>query len=107
MRNPIIAKKLQKRLEGLCSEHGVPVPALEVDIRRHRFLGLFARPEHVEGLNEPTILILNPCRWDRESTLAHEFTHYLDWLDGIRQESDEIHSGGFWDRLIAVEHLND
>jgi hypothetical protein len=106
MLHPRITKKLQQRLEALCSEHGVPVPRLVVCLARKRTCnGIFFK-HGIKCIKASTIVIYNPDPWTRESTLNHEFTHYLDWLDGVRQGKDEAHADGFWERLAAVEHLD-
>jgi len=104
MLHPRITKKLQAQLDALCSEHGVAMPGLEVAIMGGNILGYFYRPHTPE--DRPTIFVFNPCQWTRKDTLTHEFTHYLDYVDGVRQGKGECHGGGFWDRLCEVEHLN-
>jgi len=101
MKHPRITKRLNEELDKLCSAYEVEKPHLFVYIRNHGIRGCFARPSRVYG--EPSITILHPDPYERIHTLHHEFVHYLDWLDGVRQPKDEWHDDDFWLRLSEVD----
>lgn len=101
-RHPQIHKALSAELSKLCARHGVEVPQLDVHIRDGvGYNGTFARPSAVYG--EPVIHIAATDPYERVHTLRHEFVHYLDWLDGIRQEKSGWHATGFYHRLNNIE----
>jgi len=103
-RNPRIEARLRTLLERACRLFWVPEPALCVSIEPRvkvgGALGQFIAPPRPYS---PIIFVFNPDRLTRDGTLMHEFTHYLDWLDGVRQADGTQHDVGFWERLWAVE----